>query len=166
MSSQNPSFIHWPDQIWIMDCTLNHFDLFLMKCLTFTFGFFNRSVSPYGKIIIIFWNETVLRALILSWKLHSFTVFSLCESVYSLTLIQPDKSRFTHTYMSLDFLQAVLTGVPSWIRVNMYQFRKTLLCIFKYLTYSSLWFHLGMMKLVLKMTIPKLQQWQLLICLK
>ena len=80
-----------------------------MKCLTFTFGFFNRSVSPYGKIIIIFWNETVLRALILSWKLHSFTVFSLCESVYSLTLIQPDKGRFTLAYTSLDYINDMLT---------------------------------------------------------
>ena len=35
-----------------------------------------------------------------------------------LTLIQPGKGRFTLAYMSLDYLDAVLTWLPGWIRVK------------------------------------------------
>ena len=47
------------------------------------------------------------------------TVESAFDSIISsLTQIQPGKGRFSLTYMSLDYLHASHTGLPSWIKVN------------------------------------------------
>ena len=40
------------------------------------------------------------------------------DPVILSTLIQPGEGRFTHTYMSLDYLHASHTGLPGWIRVK------------------------------------------------
>ena len=43
---------------------------------------------------------------------------SSAKETINFTLIQPSRGRFTLTYLSLDYLHTMPTGLPSWIRVN------------------------------------------------